>query len=45
MSVDATMAVLYAQTGMATSMVNAAAVGPQALGRHVAGLARRNGPA
>ena len=30
MSVDATMAVLYAQTGMATSMVNAAAVGPQA---------------
>ncbi|WP_291440302.1 hypothetical protein [Desulfovibrio sp.] len=30
MSVDATMAVLYAQTGMATSMANAAAVGPQA---------------
>ncbi|MBE6442045.1 MAG: hypothetical protein E7022_06895 [Desulfovibrio desulfuricans] len=30
MSIDATMAVLYAQTGMATSMANAAAVAPQA---------------
>jgi len=29
-SVDATMAVLYAQTGLATSMANAAAVAPQA---------------
>jgi hypothetical protein len=30
MSVDATMAVLYAQTGLATSLTNAAAVAPQA---------------
>lgn len=30
MSVDATMAVLYAQTSLATSMSNAAAVAPQA---------------
>lgn len=30
MSVDATLAVLYAQTGMATSMANAASVAPQA---------------
>ena len=30
MSIDATMAVLYAQTGMATSMANAASVAPQA---------------
>ncbi|MBQ9405533.1 MAG: hypothetical protein IJU37_02210 [Desulfovibrio sp.] len=30
MSIDATLAVLYAQTGMATSMANAAAVGPLA---------------
>ncbi len=30
MSVDATVAVLYAQTGLATSMANAAAVAPQA---------------
>ena len=30
MSIDATVAVLYAQTGLATSMVNAAAVGPHA---------------
>ncbi|MBQ9453370.1 MAG: hypothetical protein IJU65_08790 [Desulfovibrio sp.] len=30
MSIDATMAVLYAQTGMATSMANAAVVAPQA---------------
>ena len=30
MSVDATMAVLYAQTSLATSVSNAAAVGPQA---------------
>lgn len=30
MSIDATLAVLYAQTGMGTSMANAAAVAPQA---------------
>ncbi|CAI3235788.1 hypothetical protein [Desulfovibrio legallii] len=30
MSVDATVAVLYAQTGLATSLANAAAVAPQA---------------
>lgn len=30
MSVDATMAVLYAQTGLGTSLVNAQAVNPQA---------------
>ena len=30
MSVDATMAVLYAQTSLATPFANAAAVGPQA---------------
>lgn len=30
MSVDTTMAVLYAQTGLAAPMANAAAVGPQA---------------
>lgn len=30
MSVDATMAVLYAQTSLATSITNAAAVAPQA---------------
>ena len=30
MSVDATMAVLYAQTSLATSVSNAAAVAPQA---------------
>ncbi|MBO4300748.1 MAG: hypothetical protein J5861_04005 [Desulfovibrio sp.] len=30
MSIDATLAVLYAQTGMATSMANAASVAPMA---------------
>lgn len=34
MSVDATVAVLYAQTGLATSLANAAAGGPAGFRRH-----------